>query len=162
MTPNDLIVRQIDQIMKGHARIQYQDVSGMCLAVARQIIEKALDKPSHWLYSEFVHDWVQPAGYDRTEGHWARDFERAAKRLEWAVPIEERRPGDILFNWRAAYSARWGAYIGHVGILIDNDWVFENINPSYRPLSFTRDALAITPLQYFPVTLVARVPESAA
>lgn len=160
-TPNDLILDQVNKIIHGQSSVMYDKTPGMCLAVTRQVIEKALKKPSHWLYDRYIHDWVQPEGYDRAEGHWARDFERSAKLLGWAVSLRDRKPGDIVFNWKAAYSARWGAYIGHVGILIDNDLVFENIDPKYRQHSFQRHALAITPLNHFPTTLVARVPKSA-
>ena len=77
--------------------------------------------PSHELYRRYVGDtWVQPDGYDHADGHWARDAERALRDHGMAVSGDRARPGDLLFNWRAAWSARWGAYIGHTGVQVDH------------------------------------------
>jgi len=88
-TPNDLILDQVNKIIHGQVTIAYENTPGMCLAVTRQVIEKAFKRPSHWLYDKYVHDWVQPEGYDRANGHWARDFERSAKLLGWAVSLRD-------------------------------------------------------------------------
>lgn len=159
MRVNESITQVVSKVISTEIRLMYETTPGMCLAVTRQVIEKALNKPPHWLYQNYVTSWVAPTDYDRIHGHWARDFERDAKRLGWAIPINNRQPGDIIFNWRAAYSDRYNDYIGHVGILWKDDLIFENIEPGYRPISFQRKALSLTPFGDWPVTLVARIPE---
>lgn len=160
MSPNKRITQIIDRVLKTDLHLQYEGVPGMCLAITRQVIEKALGKSPHWLYQNTITSWVAPSSYDKRGGHWARDFERDAKLLGWSIPYEDREPGDIIFNWKAAYSKKYEAYIGHVGILWRDDLIFENINRLYRPISFTRGALALTPYGDWPVTLVARVPKN--
>ena len=64
-----------------------------------------------------------------------------------SVPHAERQPGDLVFNWRSAFDRRWGAYVGHVGVLVHGDLVLENISPVFRAgTSLMRDSLALTPL----------------
>lgn len=134
--------------------------AGLCLALTRVVIENAFGWPSHYLYRKYVTEWVQPDGYDRRNGHWARDAERSLRNLGMAVPIEARQPGDLVFNWRSAYSQKWDAYVGHVGVLIDGDMVLENVNPMFRPLSFSRGNTMLTPLRKWPMvsTVIHFVP----
>lgn len=140
--------------MRGEVNV-YDDTPGMCLATVRQVLEASVLEP--WtLYRDYVQEWVQPEGYDRSNGHWARDCERSLRDLGMAVKGDRARPGDLLFNWRAAWSDRWGAYIGHVAILLDHDLVFENVAPQYRPHSAHRGSLSLTPREYWgePTTVV--------
>ncbi|MCA1800550.1 MAG: hypothetical protein LC687_05625 [Actinobacteria bacterium] len=159
MNSNERITQTVNKVLSADLQLQYEGKPGMCLAIVRQVIEKALDKPHFWLYKDIVTSWVAPDTYDKRNGHWARDFEFDCKRLGWAIPYGERKPGDMVFNWRAAYSETHKAYIGHVGILWYNDLIFENINRLFRPISFTRHSLALTPYGDWPVTLVARIPK---
>lgn len=68
------------------------------------------------------------------------------------------QPGDILCNWQSAWSDRWGAYIGHIGVLLERG-VMENIDPKFRSRSLTSGALALTPLPDFAITSVFRLPD---
>ena len=153
-------------VAQGRGRVptdkQGRNVSGLCLAQTRMIIEDAFGWPSHFWYEKYVTEWVQPPGYDRRLGHWARDAERSLRNLGMAVPYENRAAGDLLFKWKSAYSMQWGAYIGHVGVLIDGDLVLENINPRFRlGEGFMRGSTGITPVDAWEqVTTVIRfIPE---
>jgi len=160
MTPNERILASAHAIMRG--ALNAPASSGLCLALTRIIIENAFSWPSHYWYLHYVTDWVQPPGYDRSRGHWARDAERSLRRLGMNVHVSERKPGDLVFNWRSAWSNEYGAFIGHVGVLVDGDMILENINPSFRAgRAFSRGATSLTPFGAWErVTLVARfVPE---
>lgn len=147
MDTNELIVRTVWQALRGTIR-SYNSSPGMCLAWVRTMVEQAMGWPSHTLYRDYVTEWVQPEGYDQRDGHWARDAERSLRNLGMALgDTGEAQPGDLLFNWRAAWSDRWGAYIGHVGIKIEHGFVAENIDPTYRPSALRNGALAITPIE---------------
>lgn len=148
---NELILESAYSVAHGILReptdAQGRKVSGFCLAQTRIIVEDAFGWASHQWYREYVTDWVQPPGYDRGLGHWARDAERSLRNLGMSVPVEERRPGDLVFNWKSAYSMQWGAYIGHVAVLLHGDMVLENINPRFRlGEGFSRHVTSITPL----------------
>ena len=165
MSPNAAIAQQAWAVMRGDAQTGVDDRPGMCLSWVRQVLERALNMRSHELYEEYVTTWVQPAGYPREQGHWARDAEKSLRDLGMALaPGAEAMPGDLVFNYRAAWSDRWGAYIGHVGILLDRDWIAENIRPAYRPGSLTRGALALTPASAWasPTTIIRFDPDKKA
>lgn len=132
----------------------------MCLATIRHVIEQGMGWKPYHLYEHYITEWVQPEGYPKGDGHWARDFERSARNLGWQIDLQEMQPGDILCHWQAAWSNRWGAYIGHIGVLLERDYVFENISARYRSHSFMSGALALTPLESFPVTSIFRIPDS--
>lgn len=132
---------------------------GLCLALARVIVEAALGMDSHELYARYL-----VAGTSRRKGDerarlaaakldpWAADLEASAKRLGWAVPAAERLSGDLVFDHAAAQP------YGHVGVLLDHSTVLENIDPAYRPGSIILpNHLALTPFRARPWTLVARV-----
>lgn len=151
VTPNERIVESAYKVAHGRLReptdANGRKLSGYCLAQTRIIVEDAFGWPSHYWYSLYVTDWVQPPGYDRSAGHWARDAERSLRRMGMSVPFEERQAGDIVFNWRTAFSRHWNVYVGHVGVLVHGDLVLENISPVYRlGEGFMRDATALTPL----------------
>lgn len=153
MIANERIVAAAWGALKGEYATT-DDEPGFCLAWVREVIEHAMRWPSHAFYDGHVTEWVQPDGYDRANGHWARDAERSLRNLRMAVREEE--PGDLLFNHRAAWSDRWGAYIGHVAILVAPDLIAENVHPAYRPGALTRGALALTPRDQWatPTTIV--------
>jgi hypothetical protein len=166
MTPNEHILTSAYKVAHGTLReptdSKGRKVGGFCLAQARIIIEDAFGWPSHYWYEKYVTQWVQPDGYNRALGHWARDAERSLRNLGMSVNPDEREPGDLMFNWKAAYSQQWGAYIGHVGVLLHGDMVLENINPRFRVgKGFMRDSTGVTPLRAWDnVTTVIRfVPE---
>ena len=162
MTPNTRILKSAYEVI--HGRLQEptdargKPIAGMCLKQVRVIVEHAFGMRSHQWYEDYVTEWVQPDGYDRSLGHWARDAERSLRNLGMAVPLESRRPGDLMFNWRTAYSQRWGAFIGHVGVLLPGDLILENINPSFRVgRGFARYTTGITPVSAWEdVTTVVR------
>ena len=106
---------------------------GYCLKLVRLIIERAMGWQDSELYRRYVdRTWVAPPDYPHASGHWARDLERALRDAGMAVSGDRSRPGDILCNYEAAWSARWGASIGHVAVLLDHELVLENVNPAFR------------------------------
>jgi hypothetical protein len=162
MTNSERILSAAYAVANGKAREPVnqrgQKIADMCLQQVRFVIEDAFEwRPFQW-YDEYVTEWVQPVGYDRAEGHWARDAERSLRNLGMSVQFNERKPGDLVFNWETAYSQQWGAYIGHVGVLMHGDLVLENINPRHRVgRAFIRDSTALTPIHVWSrVTSVVR------
>lgn len=165
MNPNERILNSAYKVARGELReptdAAGNKISGYCLAQTRIIIEDAFGWPSHFWYAVYVTDWVQPPGYNRAHGHWARDAERSLRRMGMSVPLEERRAGDIVFNWRSAFDKTWNAYVGHVGVLVDGDLVLENISPRFRAgVSLMRASTALTPLSEWSLvsTVVRFVP----
>jgi hypothetical protein len=165
VTPNERIVNSAYKVTRSELREPTDSsgnkVSGFCLAQTRIIVEDAFGWPSHFWYAVYVTDWVQPAGYNRQHGHWARDAERSLRRLGMSVPIADRMPGDLVFNWRSAFDRQWNAYVGHVGILMHGDLVLENISPVFRSgVSLLRNSTALTPLKAWPLvsTVIRFVP----
>lgn len=156
MTTNDVIVKTVHAVMRGELDVEMRP--GFCLKVVRQIIESACDMPSHTLYKDYVTEWVQPAGYPRDNGHWARDFERSLRNKGMAIDPGDAAPGDILCRWDTAWSNAWGAYIGHVAIVMPDGFVFENVNPKYRKHPMARAALVLAPHQWEPSTVIRFVP----
>ena len=127
-----------------------------CLKFVRQIVEHALSAPSGEFYRRFLvrASSRKPEGTNPLLEPWAVDLEASVKLLGLAVPLEERRPGDLLFNHEAAKP------YGHVAILLEHDLVAENVKASYRPYSgIFPGSKALTPLEHFPLTLVARLPK---
>lgn len=131
----------------------------LCLMFVRVVVEAALGYRSHELYARYlVAGTTHRPGDERVRlaaakiSPWATDFEASVKQLGWAVPLEERQPGDLIFNHAAAKP------FGHVGILLDRNTVIENIDHDYRPHSILLpNSLALTPLESRSWTLVARV-----
>lgn len=135
-----------------------KDRSGLCLAFVRMVIERAHGMKSHEWYTTQVTQWVQPEGYDRSFGHWARDAERSLRSLGLQIPNNDIQAGDVVCKWDTAQvtPSLWrlyfpnrpyqaGVYVGHIGIylgdmlILNSDGttrseriVIENINPRYR------------------------------
>lgn len=162
MTPNERMVASAFEVVHGRLGVPKgsngREAFGYCLAQTRMIVEHAFTMHSHEWYEHYVTEWVQPPGYNRTLGHWARDAERSLRNLGMSVAIDERLPGDIVFDWKSAYSPAWNAYVGHVGVLLTEDLVLENINPDLRRgKSFSRGVTSVTPLsEWRRVTMIAR------
>lgn len=115
---------------------------GFCLKFSRQCIEKALGKPSHWLYS------LMPGDTPRT----ALGAEQALRKKGWAVPVTEMRPGDLVFNGKVSLPD------GHVGLCVADGLILENTT-AQRGVRFG-GAIALTTVKQFgPVTTVIRLPE---
>jgi hypothetical protein len=162
VTVNDRIVLTAWRALRGDVPVA--TASGFCLKVVRQVLEAALGMRDGQFYDEHVHEWVQPSGYDRSFGHWARDAERSLRHAGMAIQPAEVLPGDLLFKYDAAEvsEALWrkyfpgrpyepGVHVGHVRILLTPDVVFENIRPSYRPSAYLRRGnLSLTPFEDFP------------
>lgn len=155
---NEEIVKSLNAHLAGDYRVPSK--SGMCLAFARTVIERARYGGRWALYKEFlVAETSRRTGADVGRGvshqdPWASDFEASMKALGLAVPFAERQPGDLIFNHNAA------APVGHIGILANRHLVAENINHAYRPKSILLDRhLALTKLENFPRTLIARIPD---
>lgn len=127
---------------------------GLCLAFVRQVLEHALGWPSHRLYELAVTSWVIP-GWDQDQGHVSRDAERDLRDLGMTLTGDRVRGGDILFNWRAAWSTRYDAYVGHVGIALGDDLVLEVVLPAYRPQALVKGGgLCLGPRSWAPTTVI--------
>ena len=132
---------------------------GWCLQFVRTVVEHALGWRSREFYARYL-----VAGTTRRPGTdaerltaakgdpWASDAERSMKRLGFAVPLEDRHPGDLVFNHTAAVP------VGHVGVLLDHSTVLELIDARFRPDSvLLPGSLALTRLESRPWTLCARL-----
>lgn len=157
MDMNDKIVRSLVRHLRG--RYSVPEAPGYCLALVRTVIERARCEGRWAFYGEFlVAETSRRTGADIGRGvshaaPWAADLEASMKQLGLAVPFEERKPGDLIFNHNAA------APIGHVGLLLGRDLIAENINPNYRPQSILLPRfLALTEVRHWHPTLVARIP----
>ena len=154
MDTNERITRAAWAALKGDYPTETRPF--FCLKFVRQVVEHALEQPSGDFYQRFLvrASSRKPEGTNPLLDPWAVDLEASVKHLGLAVPLEERRPGDLLFNYEAAKP------YGHVAILLEHDLVAENIAPKYRPKSgIFPGSKALTPLEHFPLTLIARLPE---
>lgn len=165
MNSNEQIVRSAEKALSGELPLPV--TSGLCLRLVRLVIEHALGID---FYAEYLTHRVERAAGDDTDP-WARDLERSMRLGGFAVlePQSKQRyvgmralkelamPGDLLFRHDVA-PTRAGTNVGHVGILLHNGLVLENINPRFRPEGFHRRNTAVTPLVYYRVTLAARIP----
>lgn len=165
MTSSERIIRSAEKALAGELQLPVS--SGYCLRLVRMVIEHALDID---FYGTYLTHRVERAPSDDTDP-WARDVERSMRLGGYAVlaPQPNQRyvgmralkevamPGDLLFRHDVA-PTRAGTNVGHVGILLHNGLVLENINPRFRPEGFHRRNTAVTPLVYYRVTLAARIP----
>lgn len=156
MDTNQKIVAAAWGALKGDVGVPLEP--GWCLSAVRMIVEEALGLEPWGFYERFLVG--SPKALPEHESWWARDCERILREKGLAVPIKDRKPGDLLFNYEAAYSRQYQANIGHVGILLEHDMVIENINPRWRPASgIFPSSLALTPFKRWPATLAVRLPE---
>ena len=127
-----------------------------CLSLARRIIEHAIFNDEYRFYDTYLTTGSsmrigKHAGKQRQDP-WASDLEASMKHLRYTIPVDERQAGDLIFNHKAAQP------YGHVGILIDQNTVLENIRNEYRPHSIHLGRyLSLTPLEHFKHTLIARL-----
>ena len=156
---NDRIVASLKRAVAGKvAGIPTRP--GMCLQFVRVVVEDALELPSHDFYRRWLVDGTTRRGDDLAKrlaearlDPWASDIERSAKLKGLAVPAILRRGGDLVFNHHASEP------VGHVGILLDRNWVVESIDPRFRPESINLPGLiTLTPFASRTWTLVARLP----
>jgi hypothetical protein len=128
--------------------------AGYCLRTVRQIVQDALGINHQEFYDRYritVTTASENRGLNSTP--WAADVERTMKIRNYHLPLVYLRQGDIVFNHDAA------APIGHVGIMLDDNTVLENIDIGYRANSVKLPSgLVITPRRYFKMTLAARLP----
>ncbi len=133
---------------------------GMCLKLVRLIVESALELRSHEMYDKWLiagtsqRQGTEPERADAARANpWASDMEASFKRLGWGVPFADRRPGDILCNYRAMPP------YGHIAVLLDANTALENIDHVFRQSSslLLEPALALTPVDALPWTLCARI-----
>jgi hypothetical protein len=155
------VIESANRILNG--TLQAPEHSGFCLQLARIIIEDAYGLKPYAFYNWLTHPVERDPADDREP--WARDMERSLKNAGMAYDFNDGRyirseqilnkaePGSLLFRWDVARSHH-GTFIGHVGILLDNGMVLENIHPRFRKRSFFRGSTAVTPLKDFPTTTV--------
>jgi len=162
---NEDIVDSALMVLEGGLPVPTQ--SGYCLKLVRIVIEDAFEWPSHKFY-EYRTDIVERHPKDDSSP-WARDMERSLHNQGMTILnpkngqryvspgeiIEHAQPGDLLFKWNSART-RNGTYVGHVGILMHNNLVLENINSAFRSKGFMRGVTGLTPLNEFLVTRVIR------
>jgi hypothetical protein len=148
---NDAIARAAWKAARGE--ITVPGSPGNCLAVVRLIIEAALWGGREEFYRRYLVARTSRGHETRTDWvPYAADIEASMKLLRYAVPFEERRAGDLIFNHRLA------APVGHVGLLLDRSSVLENTTPKNRPHSLLLGrSLCLTPVEHFETTLVARL-----
>jgi len=166
MTPNETILHAVQRFMAGHVDANEQD--GYCLGFVTSILQAAFTLPIAEFYAKFVKLRADPVAHWESDGPWARDAEKSLRALGMAV--HDPQPGDLLFIWRDAKSDEWSreaghdVYIGHVGILIAPGLLIENVNPSYRPHSFSRGQIQLTPTAYWfaPSTVIRFDPSKGA
>lgn len=148
MNHNEAIVKAAEAVFR-NPPADLRNNAWLCLKFVRIVIEKAFDMKPADLYRYYCVDWVQPKGYDVNNGHWARDFERSARKTQQQLHPEEIRVGDLLFKYDAAVLgqktwAAWfpgqpyqpGTWVGHVAIYLGNGVIIENANPAWRQKGF--------------------------
>jgi hypothetical protein len=143
---NKQIVRAAWMVYKTPPSV-FEKEPGWCLAFVRHILQSAFPStpkdPRAWL-EKYAFARVETPLPNRT--WWARDFERTVSQVGLAVDKKDLQPGDLVFKWDTAklklskpldvlYQGMPDAqhiYVGHVGILVAEGVVMENINPDFR------------------------------
>lgn len=148
---NRAIVRSAWKAARGELHVETR--AGYCLRTVRQIVQDALAIDHGEFYSRY-RITVTTAAPKRTlaDTPWAADVERTMKIKGYHLPPAYLRQGDIVFNHTAA------APVGHVGIMLDDHTVLENVDIGSRDASIKLPSgLVITPRSHFKITLVARL-----
>ena len=156
---NDLIVVQLTNALSHPATAGLPNTPGLCLAFVRSVVERACYGGRWAFYDQFLVAGTSMRGgtpEERLQAAWrspsAADIEASMKALGLSVPAWRRRPGDLVFNWRAARPD------GHVGLLLNRETIVELINPAFRPTSVhLPNNVSLTRFGAWPVTLVARL-----
>lgn len=165
VTSSEKIVRSAEKALAGELKLPV--APGYCLRMVRLIVEHALGIE---FYNEFLTHRVERAPGDDNDP-WARDLERSMREDGYAIlqPMTGQRyvgariikefaqPGDLLFRHDVA-PTKQGTNVGHVGILLHNNLVIENINARFRNDGFHRRGTSLTPVPYYRTTLVTRIP----
>lgn len=135
----------------------------MCLSLVRRIVEWAHYGGQYRFYSDYLVSRTSFARARAKDGSidltpYASDIEASMKTLGLQIDLPMRQAGDLIFNHNAAKP------YGHVGILLDQNTVIENVNPKFRPHSLTiwrsngaPAFISLTPLTEFKHTLLARL-----
>ena len=159
---NRRVVETVNEALMDRINV-VDHASGFCLRAVREVLEAAFGIQ---LYRDYVKERVE-RNRDDSWDWWSRDVERSLRNRGMAVDLNERLPGDLLFYWRTARTGTFNAlghpnYYGHVGILMPNNMIFENINPKHRKLAFSRAMLSLTPYEswaYEPSTVIRFDPD---
>ncbi len=148
MTNKD-IVRAAWKIYKNPPQ-RLVDEWGWCLMLARLVLEEAdptSPKEGAWLARNCYKRADSPFSSGRS--YWARDFEKTSRHRGLDIPASSAEPGTVVCVWNTAAiptpkdkNYPKGAYegmprdnyiyVGHVGIIVAEGVVLENINPDYR------------------------------
>ena len=156
---NEAIVQSLLRALSDN----YHDIAtqpGLCLAWVRRVVEYgALGGRDRAFYDKFLVAGTSRRGGTEAQrlqwawqNPWASDVEASMKKLGLQVPAMLRKGGDLVFNHNAAVP------MGHVGILLDREWVVELVNPDFRPASaHLPGSVCLTRYGDWPVTLVARL-----
>lgn len=155
--------RIVDAAVKA-ANGLYPDIArepGWCLSWVRRVVEYGcFDGRAQEFYRRYLVAGTSRRGGSEAErlaaawrNPWAADAEASMKKLGLAVPALLRQAGDLVFNHNAAIP------FGHVGILLDRDWILELVDPAFRPRSVHLPRnVQLTRYRDWPeVTLVARL-----
>lgn len=135
-------------------KLDVPERANACLAYVRIVVEEAYGMAPFEFYTHFGVRWSSMARVGRTDFTWrAADIEASMRELGFTVPYEQRRAGDLVFNYRSLRP------YGHVGILISPDLMAESIGTAPRPHSLEVGRyLRVTPLHTLGVTSVVRLP----
>lgn len=155
LSTNEAITNTCWRIAAGNPLLNQLE-HGWCLMGARMIVEYAL----HWKDMEFYRRFGRARTTQGAEARsdwswWAADIEKSMKELGFAVNGDAKKPGDLVFNYRAAKP------YGHVGIYAGRNLILEVVDPVYRPNSFSRRSICFTPFPDWEPTLVARLPQDS-
>lgn len=165
---NDKIVDALERHMRGEITLDERE--GFCLGFVASALQAALGMPIPDFYANYVTKVADPVAHWQQDGPWARDAEKSLRDLGMGVHDEDAKPGDLFFIWKDAVAHGWTmpgggvAYYGHVGILYTDALIVENVKPEYRPHSFHRGQVQLTPVNrwFRPSTIIRFDPEEKA
>lgn len=171
-TPNQRIVDTAYALVRGELKAEPTS-AGLCLQLARVVIEAALYQGRWVLYPVYRTIVVEPLKR-ASQDPYARDLEASlrdhgmaldlprtgpagdpARYVDLAAADEQGllEPGDLLFRWDTAQD-KAGVFIGHVGILMPGSLVLENVRT--RAGSLQRGPTTLAKFGAWPATTVVR------
>jgi len=163
---NEAILHTISQFAAG--RIELDEKQNHCLGFVTSIIQRACDIPIPRFYETYVPLHADPQEHWTEDEPWARDAEKSLRdACQMGVHPEDAKPGDLFFIWRDAEAHAWSereghkVYYGHVAVLLTPVLVIENVDAMWRPHSFSRGNIQITPRTYWfePSTIIRFDPD---